>query len=603
MTKLGGLRVDFEGDSKDLDIAAAKAKASLASVGTQAEQTSKKQAKATKTTIGFGNSMASIGQKSGLAKGGLRNLTFQLQDIIVQMQMGTRTSTILSQQLPQLGASFGSVGLIAFSLAGALAAVGGLMLATSGDAREFSEIMDDAAEAVKKYREAVALSAASTDDLRDKFGSANPVVREMVEILEGVAKAKATDEIDSLTAAIADFVNGPELAKMLGIKSITGLNTKEERDAIKASIRDLEDLRAEFAALEDAVTLQEKSKAAQDLLEKFQQVALVSGDINLEEQEFIDNLATAIIDMEVLKTAASGTADEIERANEFMDAFGNRTAQAAREMALLKDLALAASVGLGGVGPGRGGDPRGESGAVRQAGGVELGDFGASERGGRRGQRQSPLERDLERLEEQLATEIELQIEQYATQQELLREALENELITRQEFEALTEKSKADHLKRMENLDKMSRTNQINMAQGIFGDLASMMDTNNKKLFKIGKVAAIAESLISTYKGVAKALELPFPYNLVAAAVVAAKGLATVSKIRSTSMGGGGSAVGGGVGGGAAPAAATDPARSSFFDVNLQGEGAIPRGAVRDLIGLINDEIEDGAQLRGIRVS
>ena len=78
-----------------------------------------------------------------------------------------------------------------------------------------------------------------------------------------------------------------------------------------------------------------------------------------------------------------------------------------------------------------------------------------------------------------------------------------------------------------------------------------------------------------------------------------------MSKIQSTQFGGGGGGAAGGGAAGAAGGAGGDVGggRSSFVQVDLQGEGAIGRGQVRDLIGLINDEIEDGAVLGGITVN
>lgn len=68
----------------------------------------------------------------------------------------------------------------------------------------------------------------------------------------------------------------------------------------------------------------------------------------------------------------------------------------------------------------------------------------------------------------------------------------------------------------------------IETFSGAFGE-------SSKKMTKINQASGIANAIISTHVGIAKALELPFPANLAAAAVVAARGFASVAAIRSQS--------------------------------------------------------------------
>lgn len=107
---------------------------------------------------------------------------------------------------------------------------------------------------------------------------------------------------------------------------------------------------------------------------------------------------------------------------------------------------------------------------------------------------------------------------------------------------------------------QMERDAKLDMLGGMFGQLTVLMQTNSKKAFKIGQAAAIGEALVNTYKGVSGAIsnafQLPYPVNLVAAAVgsaaAIAAGIAQVSKIRSQQMPGyrtGGEYVVGGHGG------------------------------------------------------
>lgn len=78
-------------------------------------------------------------------------------------------------------------------------------------------------------------------------------------------------------------------------------------------------------------------------------------------------------------------------------------------------------------------------------------------------------------------------------------------------------------------------------------------------MFKANKAFGIGNAIISTYRGVAKALELPFPANIAAAATTLSHGLAAVGSIKGASPGGGGggggisAAVNASTGGGAIP--------------------------------------------------
>lgn len=122
-------------------------------------------------------------------------------------------------------------------------------------------------------------------------------------------------------------------------------------------------------------------------------------------------------------------------------------------------------------------------------------------------------------------------------------------------------------------------------------------------LFPKSKNAAIAAAVINTAVSITRALsEVPWPYNLVQAALHAAMGAAQIATIRSTSLSGGGStpSVGAGAGVGAAPTAAIPVSRT----LTIQGvdPAALFSGAqVEKLIQSINNEVQNGATLIATR--
>lgn len=71
---------------------------------------------------------------------------------------------------------------------------------------------------------------------------------------------------------------------------------------------------------------------------------------------------------------------------------------------------------------------------------------------------------------------------------------------------------------------------------GSFATIAGSFGESNSAMATAAKAFAIVNAVISTYTGMAKALELPFPANLAAVAVVAAKGFAFVAAIQSQAV-------------------------------------------------------------------
>lgn len=79
---------------------------------------------------------------------------------------------------------------------------------------------------------------------------------------------------------------------------------------------------------------------------------------------------------------------------------------------------------------------------------------------------------------------------------------------------------------------------EANAMASMFGYVAGLMQSKSRTLFEIGKGAAIAEAIVSTYQAVANALAVkPFWLGLALSGVALAKGLAAVASIRATRIG------------------------------------------------------------------
>jgi len=226
--------------------------------------------------------------------------------------------------------------------------------------------------------------------------------------------------------------------------------------------------------------------------------------------------------------------------------------------------------------------------------------------GGGGGGTRGPSETDLERLKDGFASEREIIIADYEEKQALLQDFLEQKRLTQEEYNELEAKLQADHNQRMKDLEQAKRAATLQGLSGMFSDLSSLMSSENSKLFKIGQAAAIADATVTGYQAAVEAWEKgmkiggPGMAAAFTAASLAKTGslIAGIASQSPTGGGGGAPATGGGTGGGV-----TTPTPGTYYNVNLQGEGNISRGAVRGLIGMINDEIEDGAVLKGITVN
>lgn len=166
------------------------------------------------------------------------------------------------------------------------------------------------------------------------------------------------------------------------------------------------------------------------------------------------------------------------------------------------------------------------------------------------------LEKKLEAIRAANLTEQELLREKQLTDREILAEGLANQLIDEQtyldqsaelrkryqdEHTALEEKAAAERAKIVE-MEMQARKAAIGDA---LSNLSTLMNSENKKMFKIGKMAAQSQTLISTYEGAQKAYSalagIPFVGPVLGAAAAGAAILAgkqRLDAIRSTSFGG-----------------------------------------------------------------
>ncbi len=236
-------------------------------------------------------------------------------------------------------------------------------------------------------------------------------------------------------------------------------------------------------------------------------------------------------------------------------------------------------------------------------------------------------EQRMELLEEQEEEKTQALIEAYEQRREMLEDILDDEDATDEERKARMEQLEADHqdaLTRIAARGNQERTavaaQEARQRQTVMTDmmnnLTQLMNSGNKEMFQIGKVAAIANALLKGREAVVSAYAAGSKVGGPAvgaafAATAAAATAAQIASVKSTSMGSGGSVTSGSSGGAVVTRPTdsisndprpveqgpSDEPRHTRVTINMQGE-SYSRQQVRDLIEQINEATADGAQLR-----
>lgn len=133
--------------------------------------------------------------------------------------------------------------------------------------------------------------------------------------------------------------------------------------------------------------------------------------------------------------------------------------------------------------------------------------------------------------------------------------------------------------------------------KGAWDALTTLMNSRSRKLFEIGKVAAISQALVSTYQGAAEALKLGWPLGPPAAAAITTAGLAQIQNIKSQSFGGGGGGGGGSSSTQQVNAAAT-PTQTQSNITYVRGVDPMQMFSGQQLIDIVNDASDRGSVLR-----
>lgn len=236
--------------------------------------------------------------------------------------------------------------------------------------------------------------------------------------------------------------------------------------------------------------------------------------------------------------------------------------------------------------------------------------------GGLNEKQKTELQAKLEAIRTANLTEIELLKEKFAMEAEVLAMAYENKLINeeafKQQMNGITQKYSDEETAILKNakdkqdaIDEMANKAKLSSAKTIFGGLSSLMNTESRKLFEIGKTAALANALINAYESITSAYAAGSkiggpPVGVAFAAAAGAAQFATIQQIQSQSFSKGGAGSSQSYSNGL-PVTNTQEAgggQPSSRQVNISLTGSsFGAGSIRDLIGEINEATGDGVSL------
>jgi len=587
----------------------AQAEAGLNRVGKVVATTAAKTGAATTKTAGMTGAMGKLGSVSNQTRSRIQQTSFQLQDIIVQLQMGTRVSTTLSQQLPQLAGAFGAVGAaIGVGVALGIPAVALAMNALRTESVTLEDRMTALEELSDSLTATLDILKMSVSELSDEYAGASERVRELAALQAGIQIAAATaafaGQAEMLKEVSTQFItsseSGMRFESTIGRITEAFGTSRDQSIALEAALQDLytaEGFEAQQVALEGLSRLMRAYGVdASNLPPEFSKA--LDEMINLSRET---DGARAVADqlVEVVAEIAPNLDPAVTVATILKE-------ELAASLALINEVNQQSSLTYSG----RGGDPRGFNNDFTNEQGYQspADIIAAAQASSGRSARTTPSggggqERDpaIEALMESLKTEDEILEEWRAAGLQTLAEANAQELAALGGHSQAKLRLEAEYQERLSGLRQGYNGDGLAQAGVFFGDMASAMQGGSEKMLRIAKVFGAAQSLINSYKAYTEVLadpSLPWFARIPAAVGVLSAGLGMVSAIKGVSPGGGGG--GGAAASPSAPAGVASGGGGSPTNVaiSLQGGDMFSRDQVIGLINSINEAVEDGAIVR-----
>jgi hypothetical protein len=368
------------------------------------------QVKGAAPAKGMAGAIGNLGSSFKNNSSAIQNASFQLQDIVVQMEMGVPIARTLGQQLPQLLGGFGPLGAVVGLAAGALLSFGPALLGAAADTKTLQDSIDELSNSVGALRD-LSSEMASLDKLAEKYGD---VDTQLVQLLGHMreqqimlAQTGARDVIKALTDEYFGLNSELDIFSKQG--SIAFYNLQKELGLSADQVKALRD------ALSDAGTATNFADQAEAL---GRVDALLAGSA-INGTEFARAVTDAALQLRQVEDAANDSAAAVAKITALDPESGWLSGAISQAEALAKQLwsaaeaAMKIAISTSSVKIGAGGRPdipdNTESileARIRMQRKQDA-DAEAAARAGRSGAKQSPAEQDAKRLFEGTRTEAE----------------------------------------------------------------------------------------------------------------------------------------------------------------------------------------------------
>lgn len=535
MTELSALNIKITGDAGDLKSAIGVATTELGKVAVAADRA---QDGTVRLASGLGNTAKAAGNNSNV----MRGMAQQLSQVGQQTMATGNFVQALAIQLPDMGLAFGAVGAAAGLLAGI--ALPMLMSAFGGTS------------------EKAAALAAATKELTD-----------------------ATAAFQLQAAAITLGVDQEEVLVMQQINALIVERTALEARMAETTGRALVPLQLQHKALQDALRpLYAQIDAYRVARDELAAMKAKADAINTS----IGGMVKSTVDAKnavIALVANAPSGGWLSGAISDAGALAAKLWDAASAMATLQ---VKGSAQVGNAPPPTLGYSGGAGGGV-----INMGGGG----GGGGGGGTNPILGELETLQNSLMTQEQLQLESYTRQQETLRAALDQRIITQTKYAAMMEQAQQQHSDKMSEIDVYRYGDGLQKAGAFFGAMADAMASGNDKMMKIGRAFGAAEALINAWRAYAQTLATPGLNPLAkfaAAAKVLAAGMGAVNAIK------GGSKTSAAAGGSmSASAAQASPTQTLNFTVTNDPFGFGER-VIRQIATQLNQAGRNGMNIQAV---
>ncbi|MDE4175804.1 phage tail length tape measure family protein [Phaeobacter sp. PT47_59] len=295
-----------------------KAARKIKQLGTAADAAASRTRALDASQDGLANRAVRVGRTHQVAAGQIGNITAQFNDIGVMLAAGQNPLQLAIQQGTQITQAFGDVGaagavnmlrqgLLRMISPLNLITIGGLaagaatiqwMLGSAEAAETLEDRIEATGDAIEAFQKKSQKARLGVADMIEEFGSASPVLRQVLADMAALAKIDAFHEIDKTTDSLRNLVleagllDGRSSMSMaqdfLGIGSVGRAN----REAGHLFASNLELLsRSEDMAV--------KYAAALDVRSQLLDAAGGLEGLNSEQREFYDGLTALIRDLEV----------------------------------------------------------------------------------------------------------------------------------------------------------------------------------------------------------------------------------------------------------------------------------------------------------------